>query len=175
MKEFDFGLKFTFAAKHIDPEAYINRLGQEGCDDAIIGVGQKGKIALEFTRLHESALSAVISAIKDVKRVIPDARLIEATPDLVGLSDIAEYIGSSRQNIRKLMFTHSHSFPAPVHAGKSSIWHLSNILDWFEEEQDKVIDPRIREIAKINMQVNIAKENAQSNDYDQSELKAVGF
>ena len=175
MSEFDFGLRFTFPDSDIPPEQYVNRLGEEGCDDAIIGVGQKGRIAFQFTRTGDSALTAVMSAIKDVKRVIPEAMLIEATPDLVGLSDIANVIGSSRQNIHKLMLSHNNTFPAPVHAGKYSIWHLSNILEWFEKEQNKTIDPITKEIAEINKQVNIAKEKAQSNAYQQSELLAVGF
>jgi predicted DNA-binding transcriptional regulator AlpA len=175
MKEFDFTLKFSLASQHIDPDEYVERLGEAGCDDAVIGVGQKGRIALHFIRQSGRALDAVISAIKDVKHAIPDARLIEATPDLVGLSDIAEFTGSTRQNIRKLMLTHSHSFPTPVHAGTSSLWHFSNVLTWLEEEQNKVIDSSVKEIALVTMQVNIAKENVQSNQLYQSELLVVGL
>lgn len=65
-----------------------------GSDDALIGIGQSGRIALQFTRVAENAFEAVFGAVKDVKRAIPDAKLIEATPDLVGLSDIAEVISA---------------------------------------------------------------------------------
>ncbi len=30
------------------------------------------------------------SSVADIKQVVPDAKLIEATPDLVGLADVAD-------------------------------------------------------------------------------------
>ena len=96
MKEFEFTLKFNLSGSSIEPDAFIERLEKEDCNDALIGVGQKKRIALQFNREAETALEAVISAIKDVERAIPDAKLIEATPDIVGLSDIAQMLNFSR-------------------------------------------------------------------------------
>ena len=59
-----------------------------------------------------------------------DGRLIEAGPDLAGLSDIADVVKVSRQNMRKLAVPHFRSFPTPVHEGSSALWHLSEVLDW---------------------------------------------
>jgi hypothetical protein len=50
-------------------------------------------IALDFIREADNALEAVMPAIEDVKRVIPDAQLVEATPDLMGLTDNTELVG----------------------------------------------------------------------------------
>src|SRR5439155_384770 len=83
----------------------IERLGAAGCDDALVGIGQPGRIALEFTREAHSAEAALVSALTDVKRAIPSARLIEAAPDFVGLTDVAEVVGMTRQNMRKLMIS----------------------------------------------------------------------
>jgi hypothetical protein len=69
-----------------------------------------------FTREAESAKRAIVSALEDVKKAIPAAKLIEAGPDLVGLADVADMLGMSRQNMRKLMLVHAANFPAPVHA-----------------------------------------------------------
>ncbi len=55
-----------------------------------VGVGQPGRIALEFTRESETAEAALVSAVADVKRAIPTAKLIEVSPDFVGLSDTAD-------------------------------------------------------------------------------------
>ncbi len=159
-KEYEFTLKFSLPDSDVDPETYVSQLGEAGCDDAIIGIGQKGKIALQFDREADSAHNAVLSAILDVKNIIPEAKLIEATPDLVGLSDIAELMGFSRQNMRKLMLTHSTTFPDPIHTGASAIWHLSNVLQWFERKQNKRIADNIKEVAETNLQVNLAKEAA---------------
>ena len=72
---------------------------------------------MNFTRDHDSAEKAVISALKDVNRAIPEAKLLEvADPDFVGLTDVAELVGVTRQNMRKLMMTHTDSFPAAVHS-----------------------------------------------------------
>lgn len=158
-KEYDFTLKFSLPNIEADAEAYVEALAEAGCDDAIIGIGQKGKIALQFYREAENAYEAILSAIREIKSVIPSAKLIEATPDLVGLSEIADIMGVSRQNVRKLMLAHIQTFPDPVHTGSSSIWHLANVLQWFESRQQKQISNNIKEIAEANMQVNLAKES----------------
>ena len=59
-------------------DAIMDRLAEEGCDDALVGVGQLGRLALEFVREAPSADDAVVSAIEDVRRALPNARLIEA-------------------------------------------------------------------------------------------------
>ena len=160
MTEFEFTLKFGLTSAPLEPEAYIERLGEEGCNDALIGVGQSGRIALQFTRPADNAFDAILSAIKDVKRAIPDAKLIEATPDLVGLTGIAEILGFSRQNIRKLMLNNRASFPPPIHEGKAALWHLSSVLSWLRQENRYSIDEFLLQVAKANMQINIARETA---------------
>ena len=159
MKEYEFTLKFSLGDDTKDPESYIKRLAEAGCDDALIGIGQQGRIAFNFNREADSALSAVCSAIKNIKSVIPNATLIEATPDFVGISDIADILGYSRQNIRKLMLNHRASFPAPIHEGKSAIWHLSSVLSWFKDRKDYPVDELLFDVTQANMQLNIAKEN----------------
>jgi hypothetical protein len=102
MKPFEFTLKFALPNGELNSEIYVDQLATSGCDDALIGIGQPGRIALQFSREASSANEAIISAIGDVKKAITDAQLTEATPDLVGITDIAELLGFSRQNIRKL-------------------------------------------------------------------------
>jgi hypothetical protein len=158
MNAYEFTLKFNFPDTSVNPESYLESLAQAGCDDALIGIGQKGRIAFNFNREADSALSALYSAIEQVKSVIPDAQLIEATPDFVGLSDIADVVGCSRQNLRQLMINNQASFPAPVHEGKSAIWHLSTVLDWLKEGKGYVIEDSLLDVAKVAMQLNITKE-----------------
>lgn len=174
-KAFEFTLKFSMPDTFADPESFAEQLCKAGCDDAIIGVGQKGRIALQFSRPANNALEAITSAIKDVKSVIPDARLIESTPDLVGLTDIAQLLGFSRQNMRKLMQTHIQTFPTPVHSGTTSIWHLCNVLQWFEVNQNRVIDPAIKAVALANMEINHYKEYAKLEPDSQARMVALGF
>lgn len=154
--EFEFGMKFKVGAA--DPRELVERLGAAGCDDATIGTGQPGRIALDFTRRARSVKEAVISALRDVKSAIPDAELIEVTPDFVGLTDVAELVGVSRQNMRKLMLTHATTFPAPVHEGSASVWHLARVLQWLAERREYAIRKGLLEIAAMAMQINLAKE-----------------
>lgn len=159
MKKYEFTLQFSLQDASIDPEVYVEQLGAGGCDDALIGIGQNGRIALEFSREANSAIESISTAISDVKRVIPDVRLIEATPDLVGLTDVAKILGFSRQNMRKLMLGRGAAFPAPVHEGKSSIWHLAQVLMWLKDNKTYQIENTLLDIAQANMQVNAVKES----------------
>ena len=156
--EYVFTLKYQLADSDSDLDALVERLGAAGCDDALVGVGQPGRLALEFSREAGSAAEAVHSALVDVKKAIPSARLIEASPDLVGLTDVADVVGVSRQAMRKLMLTHRATFPVPVHEGSASIWHLAEVLDWLMTRGGYQIDVGVLDIAKVALEVNIAKE-----------------
>jgi len=107
MADYDFTLKYDITALKGEPDTLLNPLYEAGCDDAIIGIGRPGRIALNFTREARSASEAVSSALSDVKKALPEAKLIEATPDF----DIADILGCSRQNIRNLYIKYQASFP----------------------------------------------------------------
>ncbi|MCO6441648.1 MAG: DNA-binding protein [Nitrococcus mobilis] len=157
MKEYDFTLKYRLGNPNEDAEKHLEALAESGCDDAVVGVGQNGRISLNFIREAESALEAVASAISDVQKAIPEAKLVEATPDYVGVTDIAELFGFSRQYMRKLIQTKGASFPEPVHEGKPSLWHLTDILGWFREHDSRDIQSELFEVSQINMQLNVYK------------------
>lgn len=155
--EYEFELRFKLAGDDTDATEVVERLGEAGCDDALIGVGQPGRIALKFTREAESAKRAVISALEDVKKAVPAAKLIEVGPDFVGLTDVADMLGMSRQNMRKLMLAHTRTFPAPLHEGSPSIWHLEPVLLWLRAKGSYNISQQQIEVANIAMQINLIK------------------
>ena len=156
--EYTFTLKYQLADEDRDADALVERLGEAGCDDALVGIGQPGRLALEFTREAADADEAVRSALADVRHAAPSARLIEVAPDLVGLTDVADIVGVSRQNMRKLMLAHPGSFPAPVHEGSASIWHLADVLAWFQAKGSYTLAKDVLEVARVALQVNVAKE-----------------
>ena len=158
MSEYEFTLKFRLPDVDADPEQFIDALAEAGCDDATVGIGQQGRIALDFTREAADALEAIVSAVQAVKGAIPGAELIEASPDFVGLTDVADLVGCSRQNIRKLMISNPATFPAAVHEGSQAFWHLRPVLVWFSETQKRPIDRSLIEVSEVTMRVNIAKE-----------------
>jgi len=156
--EYTFTLKYQLAEQDANHEQLVERLGAAGCDDALVGIGQPGRIALEFVREAESAEAALLSAMADVKKAIPTAKLIEAAPDFVGLTDVAEVVGVTRQNMRKLMVSHAMSFPAPVHEGSVTVWHLAEVMSWLQARGTYKVEATMLEVARTAMQVNIAKE-----------------
>jgi hypothetical protein len=85
--EYEFELRFKFPADEADSDELVERLGEAGCNDALIGVGRPGRIALWFTREADSAEDALVSAQEDVKKAIPTAELIEARSVPGGVDD----------------------------------------------------------------------------------------
>lgn len=77
-------MEYTFTLKYQLPndnsvDDVVERLGATGCDDALVGIGQPGRLSLDFTREATSAEAAFVSALSDVKRAVPSAMLIEST------------------------------------------------------------------------------------------------
>lgn len=171
--EYTFTLKYQLTDDDRDAQALVERLGEVGCDDALVGIGQPGRLALEFTREAAGADEAVRSALADVRRAVPSARLIEVAPDLVGLTDVADIVGMSRQNMRKLMLAHPDSFPVPVHEGSASIWHLADVLTWMQAKGGYAVALGVLDVARAALQVNVAKEGRRLPRLVSEELEAL--
>ena len=69
MTTFEFSLKFSVPEDGVD--THVERLGEAGCDDALIGVGRPGRIALDFDRAADSAFAAVAGAVSEVRAAYP--------------------------------------------------------------------------------------------------------
>lgn len=158
MGTYEFQLYFSLPDANEDPAAYVDALYEAGCDDALVGAGQHGSVGLDFAREAESAEDAITSAIGDVDRAIPGARLIEAAPDLVGIAEVAEVLECTRQNATKLV--RQPRFPAPVHIGKhTSLWHLADVLEWAELDRREVSEA-LHEVARTACLTNINVQRA---------------
>lgn len=158
MREYEFTLKFKLPASTSDPDIYVDTLYESGCDDAIIGTGTKGFIALDFIREAPSAYDAMSSAIKDVRKAIPRAEIVEASPDFVGVTDVANLLGCSRQNIQKLLSKSISECPPAVYGGAQSVWHLLELLTWLIEHKNYQIDESLIEIARTTRSLNLVKQ-----------------
>jgi len=169
---YDFILRFHLTDTGVSSDDRVERLFEAGCDDALVGIGRPGRIALAFTRDADSARSAVLSALADALRAMPDARLIGASPDLVGLTDVAQIMGFSRQNMRKLILSDGESAPASVHESTPSLWHLTDLLTWLSD-RGYPVDPAIAEVAQTTKQVNIAVQCVQADPHAQREIAAA--
>ena len=171
--EYTFTLKYQLVPDDRDLNLLVEHLGEAGCDDALVGTGQPGRLALEFTREAASASAAVRSALADVRRAVPSAKLIEVAPDLVGLTDVADIVGVSRQYMRKLMLAHHGSFPVPVPEGSASIWHLADVLTWLQTKGSYSLAPEVLQVAQVALQVNVTKEGRRLSVSDSKSLVAL--
>lgn len=144
MKPYNFVLHFELPNPNDNPEAYLDALFEAGCDDAVVGTGLPGCLALDFTRESASALAALTTAVSDVKAAIPQARLTEVGPDLLNMSDIADVVSEqvqsiTRQTVRKYAMAEvvrvKNRFPAAAVSGNSPVWHLADVLAWMLENE----------------------------------------
>lgn len=158
--EFTFTLTYRLASTDSNADELVERLAEAGCDDALVGIGHPGRIALEFVREAPTARDAVESALHDAQRAMPSATLIEVSPDLVGISDVAAITGVTRQNIRKLLISRAATAPAPVHTGNPSLWHLTDMLAWLGDEMHYAFPPATLEVALVAEQINIGRQTA---------------
>ena len=160
----EFILKFKLPAGGEDPEAWLDRLFEAGCDDATVGTGKRGSIALDFSRDAATADEAVHSAIENVMRAIPGAQLFEIRPDLANLADLAEIVGCSRQNIRKYAAGQIKAvkvaFPEPVHTGEPSLWRLAEVLPWLDANTEIHPPKAILDLSRVISGKNIEIQQA---------------
>ena len=171
--EYNFILKYQIDHGQDEGNSIADRLSLGGCDDALLGMGQPGRIALNFCRQAKSAEKALLSALADVKMALPEAKLIEAAPDYVGLSDVADSVGVTRQNLRKLMLQHHASFPLPVHEGKAVMWHLSDMLQWLQQKMSYKVSESELQLAQLTKQVNLAKALPEVNKQLLKDMKPL--
>jgi len=159
MKEFDFELIYKLGNNKQDPNEYLDALFESGCDDATISTGQLRMISLSFTREAVSASKAIQSAMDDISKAIPTAKLIEVTPDIVSISEISTILGHSRQYTRKLFNTYTTSIPTPIHIGNPSIWHLWEVLNWLKSigKQESKISADIFELSFATKEINMQR------------------
>ncbi|MES1942267.1 phage transcriptional regulator AlpA [Salinisphaera sp. T5B8] len=167
-----FTLKYRLHDHDGDEEALIDRLFEAGCDDALPGIGQSGRLALEFTREANSATDALESAIADVRKAVDNAELVEVLPDYAGLTDIAEHVGMSRQNLRKITTKNGSTFPPAVHEGNPSLWHLSDALSWLAEH-GYAVDAATLETSAAARELNTAVQARRLSDDRSRELEAL--
>ena len=161
MNHYTFMLNFTLPGRDENPEHYLDALYEAGCDDAVVGVGQHGMIGLDFTRGAASAEEAIRSAVDNVMTAIPGAVLVQAGPDLVGLTEMAAIFGFSRQNMRKYATGQSGAaaaFPVPVISGEPSLWHLAEIVAWLKGNTRVQPEDRILDVSKAAAKLNFGVE-----------------
>lgn len=160
MKLYEFELIFSLPEAAGSADDIVDALFEAGCDDAVAGIGKRGRIALAFSREAANAEQAMTSGRKQVCKAVPGAELIEVKPDLVNLSEIAEILGYTRQNMQKYAANPgSTAFPSPVHSGAPDIWHLYDVLSWLREQKHVAVDEVLIETALAAAHLNAGEQS----------------
>lgn len=173
---YEFTISFALPNGEADPKHYLDALFEAGCDDALVGIGQAGLLSLDFDREATDAVEAVCSAIADVRKAIPEADIVEVSPDLVSMTGIARVLGCSRQNIRKHALS-GKTFPKPVHAGDSiSLWHLVEVVAWAQEVDSfrGKLEKTLLELAAVTCKTNLELQLARQRKLSSSILGEKG-
>lgn len=74
--QYEFTLRFKLSRQDGDVDQVVERLGEGGCRDALVGTGVPGQIAMLFTRCAGTELDAIQNAIDDVLKALPGAALL---------------------------------------------------------------------------------------------------
>lgn len=123
--EYEFDLIFALPMADAPEEnALLDALYEAGCDDAVIGTGAAGLIAIGMTRSGADAETVIGHAVSQALAALPDgAQLREVKPDLVSLAEVAARLNVTRQAMRK------RPLPPPSLGG---LYRASEILPYIE-------------------------------------------
>lgn len=114
-------------------------------DDVAVGVifdefdglltQHRDKYLLDLAESGDSAVDAAHRLVVRLRKELPQLRLLRLDPDLVGVPDIAERTGRTRQNVLQWVNgerrTEAGAFPDPEGTvGRSLVWRWAEINAW---------------------------------------------
>jgi predicted DNA-binding transcriptional regulator AlpA len=117
----------------LDDDATVNVL-----TDAFDGVlsWNRGLYRLAMSSQGAGALDALRNLLTRVSSEVPGLKILRLDPDLVGISDIAERTGRTRQNVQQWVTgerNSDHPFPSPEGcAGRSLVWRWADVNGWLK-------------------------------------------
>ncbi|QVQ51508.1 hypothetical protein J4H86_22355 [Spiractinospora alimapuensis] len=129
MSEYEF--IFVLSGISLEDDEAVNTLTTEL--DALLS-SQRGMLRMTVTGEGSNAVSAAIATAQKAHELVDDVRFVRLDRDLVGVSDIADRIGRSRQNVDQWVRGQrcpSGPFPEPeAMVGASPVWLWADINAW---------------------------------------------
>lgn len=124
----------------VEPDEYAIRVYDDArMQDVMLGgPDESGVFEIEFERAAPSFSEAVLSALADVNRVLPEAELLRVEPDdLATIAGIASRLNRSHESVRLLMHGKRGPGGFPKPAGhldkKTQVWRWHEVSQWFEQ------------------------------------------
>lgn len=157
-----FTFTLTLSGVTADTEGLVDTLFAAGCDDALVCFYGKS-VYLEFDREAESLDLAIETAITDIESISLNIKVESIDSALVGLSDIAELTGLTRQAVALLKdgARGKGHFPAPVQRlnGASPLWDWASVAHWLQQNNRLAHSPELYEQAKTLCKWNLILRN----------------
>jgi predicted DNA-binding transcriptional regulator AlpA len=139
----------------VDDQAAVDAL-LESCDALLARAG--GVDLLSITGSGDSAIEAALAAVSIAQAAVPHLRICRLDRDLVGVHEIAERTGRSRQNVSQWIAgarkAKSGPFPAAEGTvGRSQAWLWCEVNQWLAAHglDDGVAYPTRTEMAEIDV------------------------
>lgn len=162
----DFLIELLFEAVNIDDEAVIDALAGAG----VLTAEPTGNDLVSMSAVieHDNAVGAAVDFVDDVVRAVPQAKPICANRDLVGVTDIAERIGVTREAVRHWSSGKRRDgrFPLPAGSpGGSKVWEWSAVHAWLRQNLgvwDQLDLPTHAEFSQIDAFIHIRRLAEQS-------------
>ncbi|MDG9718672.1 hypothetical protein [Streptomyces sp. DH24] len=171
----DYDFTFVVSGVDVDDQAAVDAL-QEKCDALLARAG--GVDLLMITGSGDTAVEAAVTAVSAARGAVPQLQVCRLDRDLVGVHEIAERTGRSRQNVSQWIAgarkAQGERFPAPEGTvGRSQAWLWSEVNRWLSahELDDGATYPTREEMAEID----VALANSVSVTLNFTWAKTPGF
>lgn len=130
-----------------EPDDFAKRVYEDERlqDMALMGPDEYGTFDADFERESASLPAAVVSALRDLASVLPEAEPIRIENDnLVTIAAIARRLARSHESVR--LYARNKrgpgNFPAPVGKidDKTAVWEWGDVAQWWEQTHDEPVE-----------------------------------
>lgn len=165
-----FNFTLTLSGITLQTKGIEDALFSAGCDDALVCFYGKS-VYLEFDREASTLDVAVGSAINDIESSGLNVRVESVDSALVGLSDIADLTGLTRQAVALMKdgARGNGNFPCPLQRlkGNSPLWDWASVARWLRDNNRLSEQSELYENAQALCKWNLVLRNCANNDVNE--------
>jgi hypothetical protein len=136
MNDYTFTLRFLATGQRVEDLSIA--IYELIADASLMGPDDDGSFLLEFDRQATSLPHALVAALEELLRALPDATVLRVEEDdLATMADLAKRSGRTPESIRLLVAGRRGPGGFPPAAGRldarTRVWRWADAAQWFEE------------------------------------------